>query len=215
MVFKHRQNDSSLWNENTAVELDVRLSGNNRVVLSHDAIKYTSELDFSENINAILYNDKDLPKETIVNIKTSGAEEIVANEFETIRYDYYYFLDSQIPDILRLCRHDKYKGKFVIRVSNVETYNHKLMYIAQPKYIWADRSDYAKLNLDDYDEFINTLTKQNGLHCNSDIIIVSPELYDLKYERMIPMIAKVIKKYGISSVCTKKPEVWEALLAKS
>jgi len=213
MIFKHRQNDSSLWNEDTAVELDVRLSGRDRVVLSHDPIKYKIELDFSANVNTLLYNDLDFPKETIVNVKTSGAEEIVTNEFNTIMYDDYYFLDSQIPDMLRLSKLPEYEGKFIVRVSDVESWNQEFIDRIKPKYIWADWSQFGDFDADIYGQFINTLTRQIG--DDQELIIVSPELYNPDYEYLIPTIGEIITRHGHSSVCTKKETQWEALIAKS
>ena len=62
MIFKHRQNDSTLWNKETAVEFDVRLHEDRTVILSHDPIGYNIDLDLSAAIDASLYNQEDFPK---------------------------------------------------------------------------------------------------------------------------------------------------------
>jgi len=214
LIFKHRQNDESQWNKNTAVELDVRLHGNRRITLSHDPCEWTTNTDLSNAVYKNLYITKTkLPRMSIVNVKTSGAEEVVSKLFEEVEYNNFFFLDSQIPDILRLSKLDEYKGKFIIRVSDVESYNEEFMYRIKPKYIWADWSSFDNFEEGKYRKFINTLTRQ--ISDDQELIIVSPELYSLDYERLIPTIAEIITYYGHSSVCTKTETKWEALFAKS
>ncbi|MFX3627529.1 hypothetical protein ACD574_02725 [Campylobacter sp. LH-2024] len=114
----------------------------------------------------------------------------------------YYFLDSQIPDILRISK--KIKGKFIIRVSDVETLNHKLIELSESKYLWVDYSQYANFNIKEYANFITNL--YNNIDKNLELIIVSPELYDPSFITLIPQMQKVLP-YNVS-ICTKKPELW-------
>jgi glycerophosphoryl diester phosphodiesterase len=213
VIFKHRQNDSTLWNKETAVEFDVRLHEDRTVILSHDPIGYDIDLDFTGSIGDVVYDRAELPKMSIVNVKTSGAEEYVAGLFNEVGYGRFYFLDSQIPDILRLSKEPEFKGRFIIRVSDVESYNEEFMKRVQPKYIWADWSQFDNFDPIQYDHFINTLTRQ--ISDDQELIIVSPELYNIDYENLIPTIAEIITRHGHSSACTKNETQWEALLAKS
>jgi hypothetical protein len=213
VIFKHRQNNANEWVKNDGVELDVRLHGKDNILLSHDPIDYDIGFDLNASLMACLYNNEDLPKSIIVNVKTSGAEEIVAGDLSTAGVYDFYFLDSQIPDILRLSKLDEFKGKFIIRVSDVESYNEEFMKRIQPKYIWADWSNFENFDADLYDHFINTLTRQ--INDDQELIIVSPELYNLDYSYLIPTVAEIITRHGHSSVCTKNKTLWEELIAKS
>lgn len=116
----------------------------------------------------------------------------------------YYFLDSQIPDILRISKN--IKGKFIIRVSDVETLNHKLLELSEPKYLWVDYSQFSNFNLKDYEQFIVTLYK--NIDKNLEPIIVSPELYDLSFAVLIQPMQQILPK-GFS-VCTKNPQFWSS-----
>ncbi|EDP7990251.1 hypothetical protein G3M37_000928, partial [Campylobacter coli] len=136
----------------------------------------------------------------ICNIKESGLEErvieLLGNKFE------YYFLDSQIPDILRLSKNG-YQGKFIIRISDVESYNERLMRVAKPKYVWIDYSQFSNFDIQNYREFIYDIKPKLE---QVEAILVSPELYDLSYIEFIEPIQSILPK-GFS-VCTKKPELW-------
>ncbi|EOH2453221.1 hypothetical protein ACM1JP_000735 [Campylobacter jejuni] len=114
----------------------------------------------------------------------------------------YYFLDSQIPDILRISK--KIKGKFIIRVSDVETLNYKLIELTEPRYLWVDYSQFANFDIKEYAKFINNLYK--SIDKKIEPIIVSPELYNLSYTVLIQEICQVLPN-GFS-VCTKNPELW-------
>lgn len=116
----------------------------------------------------------------------------------------YYFLDSQIPDILRISKN--IKGKFIIRVSDVETLNYKLIELTEPKYLWVDYSQFANFDIKEYAEFINNLYK--NIDKNLEFIIVSPELYNPSFAVLIQQIGQVLPN-GFS-VCTKKPELWNS-----
>ncbi|HEF8722475.1 TPA: hypothetical protein SBH06_001829, partial [Campylobacter jejuni] len=114
----------------------------------------------------------------------------------------YYFLDSQIPDILRISK--KIKGKFIIRVSDVETLNYKIIELTEPKYLWVDYSQFADFDIKEYAKFINNLYK--SIDKKIEPIIVSPELYNLSYTVLIQQICQVLP--NSFSVCTKNPELW-------
>ncbi|EAI2220823.1 hypothetical protein E2I66_08775, partial [Campylobacter coli] len=111
-------------------------------------------------------------------------------------------LDSQIPDILRLSKNG-YQGKFIIRISDVESYNERLMGVAKPKYVWVDYSQFSNFDIQNYQEFIYDIKPKLE---QVESILVSPELYDLSYIELIEPIQNILPK-GFS-VCTKKPELW-------
>ncbi|EOU3297890.1 hypothetical protein [Campylobacter jejuni] len=201
MVFLHRQNNISKKVENFGVEIDLRRNKQG-LVLNHDLLEsnikyplFTEKLEFFKNIPIIC------------NIKESNLEELVIEIFDNHGkmmaggYEY-YFLDSQIPDILRISK--KIKGKFIIRVSDVETLNYRLIELTEPKYLWVDYSQFANFDIKEYVKFINNLYK--SIDKKLEPIIVSPELYNLSYTVLIQQIFQVLPN-GFS-VCTKNPDLW-------
>ncbi|EAH5045834.1 hypothetical protein D7L01_07815, partial [Campylobacter jejuni] len=101
MIFLHRQNNLEFSIENYGIEIDLRY--NEKLVLNHDLLEKKSVYPFlKEKIQFM----KNIP--IICNVKESGLEEktieLLGNNFE------YYFLDSQIPDILRLSKNG-HQGK--------------------------------------------------------------------------------------------------------
>ncbi|EAI1511187.1 hypothetical protein ERK09_08020 [Campylobacter coli] len=193
MIFLHRQNNLEFPIESYGIEIDLRCK--ERLVLNHDILEQDLLYPFFEEKIQFM---KNIP--IICNIKESGLEErvieLLGNKFE------YYFLDSQIPDILRLSKNG-YQGKFIIRISDVESYNERLMGVAKPKYVWVDYSQFSNFDIQNYQEFIYDIKPKLE---QVESILVSPELYDLSYIELIEPIQNILPK-GFS-VCTKKPELW-------
>ncbi|EAI9969454.1 hypothetical protein C6L58_06280 [Campylobacter coli] len=193
MIFLHRQNNLEFSIENYGIEIDLRYNEN--LVLNHDLLEKNSLYPFFEEKIQFM---KNIP--IICNIKESGLEErvieLLGDNFE------YYFLDSQIPDILRLSKNG-YQGKFIIRISDVESYNERLMSVVKPKYVWVDYSQFSNFDIQNYREFIYGIKPKLE---QVEPILVSPELYDLSYIELIEPIQNILPK-GFS-VCTKKPELW-------
>ncbi|EAJ6453126.1 hypothetical protein OJP13_05565 [Campylobacter lari] len=194
MIFLHRQNDIQENIENFGVEIDLRYD--KELVLNHDVLNENQQYPLLKNKKQFI---KNIP--IICNIKESGLEEKVIDLLSG--YDY-YFLDSQIPDILRLSKNG-HQGKFIIRISDVESYNQKLIDISKPKYIWLDYSKFDNFDIKDYQKFIldiNSILKDSIIP-----ILVSPELYNLSYVNLINDIQNIlpIKKF---SICTKRPDLW-------
>ncbi|HED5352273.1 hypothetical protein C3I17_07940 [Campylobacter jejuni] len=202
MIFLHRQNNISGKVKNFGIEIDLRRNEQG-LVLNHNLLEsnikyplFTEKLEFFKNIPIIC------------NIKESNLEELIIDIFDNHGnnndgggYEY-YFLDSQIPDILRISK--KNKGKFIIRVSDVETLNYKLIELTEPKYLWVDYSQFDDFDIKEYAKFINNLYK--SIDKKVEPIIVSPELYNLSFTVLIQQICQVLPN-GFS-VCTKNPEFW-------
>ncbi|HEF1989383.1 TPA: hypothetical protein R8W77_001675 [Campylobacter coli] len=193
MIFLHRQNNLEFSIENYGIEIDLRYNEN--LVLNHDLLEKNSLYPFFEEKIQFM---KNIP--IICNIKESGLEERVI-ELLGVNFEY-YFLDSQIPDILRLSKNG-YQGKFIIRISDVESYNERLMSVVKPKYVWVDYSQFSNFDIQNYREFIYGIKPKLE---QVEPILVSPELYDLSYIEFIEPIQSILPK-GFS-VCTKKPELW-------
>lgn len=194
MIFLHRQNDTQENIENFGVEIDLRYD--KELVLNHDVLNKNQQYPLLKNKKQFI---KNIP--IICNIKESGLEEKVIDLLSG--YDY-YFLDSQIPDILRLSKNG-HQGKFIIRISDVESYNQKLVDISKPKYIWLDYSQFDNFDIKDYQKFIldiNSILKDSIIP-----ILVSPELYNLSYVNLINDIQNILPNKRIS-ICTKRPDLW-------
>ncbi|HEB9310366.1 TPA: hypothetical protein RZK31_001370 [Campylobacter coli] len=194
MIFLHRQNDIRENIENFGVEIDLRYD--KELVLNHDILNKNQQYPLLKNKKQFIKNIS-----IICNIKESGIEEKVIDLLSGCDY---YFLDSQIPDILRLSKNG-YQGKFIIRISDVESYNQKLIDISKPKYIWLDYSQFDNFDIKDYQKFIldiNSILKDSIIP-----ILVSPELYNLSYVNLINDIQNILptKKF---SICTKRPDLW-------
>lgn len=196
MIFLHRQNNS----ENIVdCEIDVR-SHPNGLVLNHNRLNFNKDYPTLKDF-AKKYSNKTI----ICNVKESGVEEeaykiLSENNINVL------FLDSQIPDIVRLSKTDEFKGKFIIRVSNYEELSRSIIDTSKAKFIWVDWFKFDNFNIDEYYTYIDTIIaafKNKGVN----LIIVSPELYNLSYLSIAKKIAYHLKNYKIS-VCTKYPELW-------
>lgn len=189
MIFLHRQNNS----ENVVdCEIDIR-SHPDGLVLNHD------RLDFNKTYPLL----KDFAKQyaglcVICNIKESGIEEEVF-EIMSANDINFYFLDSQIPDIIRLSKNEKFHGKFIIRVSDVEEYSEKLINQTKAEFVWIDDCNFKNFNIEEYFERLSRINN------NIKPIIVSPELYDARFKSIISDIRPRLT--GVS-ICTKQPDLW-------
>lgn len=197
MIFLHRQNNISQYID--CVEVDVRSSPSG-LVLNHDRLDFNMKYPSVENLVG-------LTNIVIFNIKESGIEEelIIFSLKNNINF---YFLDSQIPDIIRLSKeYPEHSHRFIIRVSDVETLNDKFMNIIQPKYVWVDYSEFDSFNIEDYTNFVNSI------NVKSEMILVSPELYSLQYLEIAKEIASMLKSKQLNSlnICTKYPELYKGL----
>lgn len=201
-IILHRQNDI-IYRQNYSIEIDIRNSEYGPAI-THDKINDSTHIiPLEEKVH--LYDF------VIANIKESGCEEECAEIFSDNEVDY-QFLDSQIPDMLRLCREEPetYLGRFIVRVSDVETLNMNLIEKIQPKFAWVDFSEFSNFNIEKYIVFLTeTLIQLKNL--NITPILVSPELYSLNYLDITKEVVEIIRSKYYSheySVCTKYPDLW-------
>lgn len=215
MIFLHRQNDldkySKLNKRYPSVEVDVRSSPDG-LILHHDRLNFNNKYPEAKKL-------KTLAKNIILNIKESGIEEELIEIFNNSDF---YFLDSQIPDILRISKlHPEHSHRFILRVSDVEHFNCKMVNLINPKYIWLDYSEFnsESFNIDEYIRFVKTtklmIETESELNpeLNSELILVSPELYSLENLNLTKEIIERLKSEKLNrySVCTKFPELYKDL----
>lgn len=198
MIILHRQNSFKDidFSQIDGIEFDVR-SHNGQLVLAHNRLA-TDEKSF-EYLDDNLVRVKGSDKFFIVNVKEAGLEEELVYLFKAAEIKNFYFLDSQIPDIVRLSRANNFFGKFIIRVSDVESYNERLISISNAKYMWVDWNGFNEFDRFAYSKFISSLPK------TINRIYVSPELYSPDFA---PLISQVSECVSTDSVCTKYPELW-------
>ena len=220
MIFLHRQNDpANIQFKNVdGLELDIRSCAANNgstLILTHDRLR---DFQFERSEDLICLDDviQDLkPYTVIVNVKESGLEEEVSEILEDNNINY-YFLDSQIPDIIRLCRQEKFKGKFIIRVSDFEEVSDSFIEHTMPEYIWVDYSKFSEDNfkIHEYKDFLENILKIQSINtCKK--ILVSPELYGLQNIKITndiinsETVKNILKEF---CVCTKIPDDWREIV---
>lgn len=212
MIFLHRQNDPEfmLIKDVDGIELDVRSIGE-RLILTHNRIKNEQASIFASDVLFLEDQIQFLKDYTvIVNVKESGLEEQIADLFEYNNIKY-YFLDSQIPDIVRLSKKERFKGKFIIRVSPYEKINNDLLNHSKAEFIWVDWHNFEHFKILDYIKYLKDIDSDEYLIKNNiKKILVSPELYGLQNINITKDIIKVTNKELLNrySVCTKIPDEW-------
>lgn len=196
MIFLHRQNNSETI---TDCEIDIR-SHPSGLVLNHNRLDFNKDYPTLEDF-AKKYSNKSI----ICNIKESGVEEETLRILTENKVDV-LFLDSQIPDIVRLSKVEEFKGKFIIRISNYEQASMPIIKASGAKFVWADWFKFDNFNIDEYIYYIDSLYERFSGR-DIELIIVSPELYDLSYLDKTIEIAHRLRDCKVS-VCTKRPELW-------
>ena len=215
MIFLHRQNDPKniVFKNIDGIEIDIRSLGSHLIV-NHDRFY---NIDFENTDDCVCLQDvaKYLKDYTvIVNVKESGLEEQISNILDEYGSIKYYFLDSQIPDIIRLSKQQKYEGKFIIRVSDYETLNYKFLSQCKPEFIWVDYN-FENFNILEYIQFLKEIDSNEYLiQTSTKKILVSPELYGLQNINITQDIIKITNKELLKnySVCTKLPDDWRKIV---
>lgn len=197
MIYLHRKQTLNKDLNNYGYEIDFRyLADIDELVISHD---YSNVRNFSE-FNNLLNSDNMM----IADIKESGLEEKIIKTFGF--RDNIFFLDSQIPDIVRLCKtDDRYLGKFIIRVSDYEPFSKEFVTLTKPKKYWID----IKM-CEDYITLINIIqTCHISLFGKTpEIILTAPDVFGHINTDEIIKFKNDIKSYDVS-ICTKSPEIFE------
>ena len=204
MIFLHRQNTIGSGIELVdGVEVDVR-STSTGLVMEHDCINYAHHYPRFEDMVDLYCS---LNKQIIFNIKESGIEEEIIRYMEDKPVEW-YFLDSQIPDILKISKnYPEHSHRFILRISDVESLNFAIIDRINPTFIWLDYSLFHKFDRNNYLFFVNSCVRQIRSHTQSNIILVSPELYSLDYLDITKSITNRVKALRLD-VCTKFPELY-------
>lgn len=207
MIYLHRFQVSDYKNSNLSdntdfdgFEIDFRyLEHGNNIIVSHDYSSYPV-LDTFKNVLST-------SKTIIANAKESGIEEkLFKYGFNGFR-DNVYFLDSQIPDILKYCNSDeRYKGHFIIRVSDFEPLSVSLVRTSEARKFWIDtKMCNSKCSILNHILMIKDCCYTLGY--DPDIILTAPDVFgfDLDTEKQMKEFKSFIKDLDVS-ICTKSPK---------
>lgn len=214
VIYLHRFQVSDYKNSNLTdnsdfdgFEIDFRyLEHGKNIIVSHDYSSYPV-LDTFKNV---LSTNKTI----IANSKESGIEEKLFKEgFKGFRNNV-YFLDSQIPDILKYCKSDeRYKGHFIIRVSDFEPLSVSLIRKIEARKFWIDtKMCNSKCSILNHILMIKDCC--NTLNVDPEIILTAPDVFgfDLDTEKQMKEFKSFIKDLDVS-ICTKSPKFFREVRA--
>jgi len=197
MIVHHRINDyRDLKNipKEDAIEIDIRWSYSRGLIVTHDL---DDGLNSSFN-DWIKYFDH---AALFLNIKESQCEDKIIELYNT-RFDFHkwFFLDSQLPDIIRLSNLG-YQDKFIFRYSRNENPLKSLVEKSAP-YVWIDDFGYYTpyTNFDKIDGKIYIYCSPE-LHKRDDILVNYINNFETKF-------GKQNDSYGI---CTDYPKIWKLI----
>lgn len=212
MIYLHRFQVSDYKNSNLSdyedfdgFEIDFRyLELGKNIIVSHDYSSYPV-LDTFKNVLST-------SKTIIANSKESGIEEkLFEVGFKGFRNNV-YFLDSQIPDILKYCKSDeRYKGHFIIRVSDFEPISVSLVRTTEARKFWIDtKMCNSKCSILNHIFMIHESCYSLGY--DPEIILTAPDVFgfDLDTEKQMKEFKSFIKDLDVS-ICTKSPKFFREL----
>ena len=173
------------------IEVDLR-DHDDRIVMQHDPfIKPTAE-DFEALLAAYRHNV------IILNVKSERIEFRVLELLEKYGVEKYFFLDSSFP-MMRLLASQGEK-KQAVRFSEFEPIEYAVALAGQVDWVWIDC--FTKLPLT---EEIYHRLKEHFKLC-----IVSPELQGRSTDQ-IEEYSKQLSAFPVDAVCTKRPDLWQAV----
>lgn len=177
------------------VEVDIRSLGD-RLIIHHDP--YTSGEDFEDWID--VYEHGTL----ILNVKEEGLESRLISLMNSKGISDYFFLDQSFPFLVKWSKAGE--SKCAVRVSEFESVETALTLAGKVDWVWVDC--FTRFPLSEYEA--DRLKKAGFKLC-----LVSPELQGRDSEKEISDLASLLIERNIpaDAVCTKKPSLWERMVA--
>lgn len=207
-IIKHRNwGESALHLKNLGAEIDIR-GYQNKIVLSHDSLFYTENIDNLLGLETFLQSFKN-EGVLILNLKEEGLEDACLTLMQKYQIREWFFLDMSHPFFLRYSYDSKRwnlprisKENLCVRLSEYEPMEAVLMHQNKAKWVWIDFFNPEKYTLD-----------QKSFHqlkeADFSICLVSPELQGFTDQKIIKKYVDYIQKYfNVDAVCTKNPELW-------
>lgn len=172
------------------VEIDLRDRGN-RLILQHDPFGNGEDLEvFLQDYQHGLL---------ILNIKSERIEHRVLELVRRANVRDYFFLDCSYPMIRTLVREGE--RRIALRFSEFEPVESALALAGQIDWVWVDC--FTRMPLDDR---TYQLLKKHFQLC-----AVSPELQG-RDVTTISEYARELSRYPVDAVCTKRPDLWRAVI---
>lgn len=177
------------------IEVDIRSEGD-RLIIHHDPC--VPGESFDEWINAYRHGT------LILNVKEEGLEARLIALMQAKGIVDYFFLDQSFPFLVKWSKAGE--RRCAVRVSEFESIDTALTLAGKVDWVWVDCFSHFPLT----EQQANTLTAAGFKLC-----LVSPELQGRDAEREIPQLAALLKTRNIvaDAVCTKRPDLWEAVAA--
>ena len=195
-LIAHRRNtilDLQTTNQKYGVEIDIR-SDKEKLIIHHDP--FVSGQVFEDWLE--FYQHGTL----ILNVKEEGLEQRLVTMMLSKGISDYFFLDQSFPFLMKLSNAGE--RRCAVRVSEYESLETALALSGKVDWVWVDC--FSKFPLSECD---SKLLKNAGFK----ICLVSPELQGRDPKTEIPLLNSLLKKRNIQpdAVCTKYPDIWEAL----
>ena len=196
-LISHRRNTVSqllATDSKYGVEVDIRSEGA-RLIIHHDPFVAGESLD--EWINAYRHGT------LILNVKEEGLEARLISLMQSKGIDDYFFLDQSFPFLLKWSKIGEHRC--AVRVSEFESIETALALAGKVDWVWVDCFTHFYLSEQDARRL-----KDAGFN----LCLVSPELQGRDAEIEIPQLASLLKERKImaDAICTKRPDLWEAVV---
>lgn len=194
----HRRNTVSellATDSKYGIEVDIRSEGD-RLIIHHDPC--VAGESFEKWIDAYRHGT------LILNVKEEGLEARLIALMQSKGITDYFFLDQSFPFMVKWSNAGEHRC--AVRVSEFESIETALTLAGKVDWVWVDC--FTRFPLREHDT--KRLTDAGFKLC-----LVSPELQGRDANVEIPQLASLLKKRNIAAdaVCTKRPDLWEAVVA--
>jgi hypothetical protein len=198
-IIVHRRNSLSELNatpQRFGVEVDVRSHGDT-LIIHHDP--FVPGESFEAWLSTYRHGT------LILNVKEEGLEPRLIDLMRRAGFENYFFLDQSFPFLLKYAA--LASGRSAVRVSEYESVQTALSVAGKVQWAWVDCFARFPLSANQAAEL-----QEAGLK----LCIVSPELQGRSAEVEIPRLASMLEEMNIcpDAVCTKRSDLWEALVCR-
>ena len=196
IIVRHRINTISNLLETPTrfgVEIDLR-SNHQDIILCHDPFSKNS-VNFRDWLQ---HFDHRL---LILNVKEEGLEKHITQILKKLSINNYFFLDQSFPFLIKTSSNGETRS--AVRFSEYESIDTVISLKNKINWVWVDYFTKFPLSVEQY---------QSLQSMNYKVCLVSPELQGYSPEIMKSLISNLNSwKISVDAVCTKHPELWEAL----
>ncbi|QTN98416.1 hypothetical protein J8E27_09200 [Brucella sp. 458] len=197
IIFHRRNTVAELMTTNPkyGIEVDIRSEGD-RLIIHHDPC--AGGESFIDWINAYRHGT------LILNVKEEGLESRLITLMQTNGIADYFFLDQSFPFLVKWSKAGEHRC--AVRVSEFESIETALTLAGKVEWVWVDCFTHFPLS------------KQNAKRLKDagfKLCLVSPELQGRDANIEIPQMVSILKERNITvdAVCTKRPDLWETVVA--